>query len=207
MKEYTKNIENLKNADITLIDTFLENIEADLFFRSLENNVDWEQQSMNMYGKEYKFARLTSWYGESNTSYKFSGVTLNAHDWNKSKDLLYIKDKINNICNEDFNSVLLNLYRDGNDYISWHSDNEKELGINPTIASLSLGASRIFRIRRMDNHSIKYDIELRHGSLLIMKGETQHHWEHTIPRRSDNKLSLFDKSNEIKRINLTFRKM
>ena len=202
-----KYMNDLENADITLIENFFTIDEADYYFEKLEQDIEWKQEAMNMFGKQYQFARLTAWYGEPNKPYTFSGITLNPNDWNSDIDIIKIRDKVNDACEETFNSVLLNLYRDGNDHISWHSDNEKELGTNPTIASISLGCPRIFRIRRMDDHTIKRDIELNHGSLLIMKGETQHFWEHTVPPKSNKKLSLFDKSSLLKRINLTFRVM
>jgi alkylated DNA repair dioxygenase AlkB len=146
-----------------------------------------------MYGKQVLFPRLTSWYGDKDKPYSFSGITLNPHAW--SEELLIIKSKIEPISETVFNSVLLNLYRDGNDSISWHTDAEKELGRNPIIASVNFGAERKFQIKHNETGEI-HDIILKHGSLLIMKGELQHFWKHQIPKQKNiNK----------PRVNLTFR--
>ena len=139
------------------------------------------------------FPRLTSWYGDSDKPYTFSGITLNPHTWNK--ELLEIKNKIEPKCEVSFNSVLLNLYRDGSDSISWHTDAEKELGKNPIIASVNFGAERKFQIRHNETKEA-IEIILNHGSLLIMKGELQHFWKHQVPKTKDVLKE---------RVNLTFR--
>jgi alkylated DNA repair dioxygenase AlkB len=148
---------------------------------------------MRMYGKILPFPRLTAWYGDDDKPYSFSGINLNPKPWNTV--LLEIKNEIDLKCKKYFNSVLLNLYRDGNDSISWHTDAEKELGINPTIASLNLGATRKFQLKHMDTNE-KIEIELKHGSLLVMQGSLQHFWKHQIPKT---------KKKVGERINLTFR--
>ncbi|OCK51064.1 MULTISPECIES: alpha-ketoglutarate-dependent dioxygenase AlkB family protein [Chryseobacterium] len=173
--------------------TFYEKEVADSYFSELLNSIIWEQQKMNMYGKEVLFPRLTTWYGDNDKPYSFSGITLNPHAWNSL--LLNIKKDIENLSGSSFNSVLLNRYRDGNDSISWHTDAEKELGENPVIASVNFGEERVFQLKHKDTGE-RIDIPLKHGSVLIMMGELQHFWKHQIP-----------KSKKIlkERINLTFR--
>ena len=146
-----------------------------------------------MYGKKINFPRLTAWYGDQDKSYSFSGVTLSPHPWHEL--LLTIKSRIEETAATRFNSVLLNLYRDGNDSISWHTDAEPELGLNPVIGSVNFGATRKFQLRHHFTNE-RIDIELIHGSLLIMQGELQHYWQHQVPK-TNKKISP--------RINLTFR--
>ena len=173
--------------------SFFKKNQANSLMAALENNIQWNQEKMNMYGKTIYLPRLTSWYGDRDKTYSFSGIKLNPLSWNE--DLLRIKSEIDAICNVNFNSVLLNLYRDGNDSISWHTDAEKELGLNPIIASVNFGAEREFQLKH-DNTGEKISIVLQHGSLLIMEGELQHYWKHQIPKRKNINRS---------RINLTFR--
>ncbi len=157
-------------------------------------NINWRHDKLNMYGKEHYLPRYSAWYGDSGKSYTYSGIHLEPNAWNKG--LLYIKEAIEKVSDVNFNSVLLNWYRDGDDYISWHTDAEKELSENPTIASINFGATRRFLIRRIDDHSIKLELPLKHGSLLIMKGELQHYWQHSVPKQKKVKDARF---------NLTFR--
>ena len=167
--------------------------ESDVLLSKLKNNIDWKQESMNMYGKQLNFPRLTAWYGDSDKPYSFSGITLSPQPWNE--ELLEIKNKIEPKASVNFNSVLLNRYRNGSDSISWHTDAEKELGKNPLIASVSFGATRKFQLRHILTKE-KIEIELTHGSLLIMQGELQHFWQHQIPKTTQN---------ITERISLTFR--
>ncbi len=156
-------------------------------------NIDWQHDKLNMYGKEVYLPRYSAWYGDSGKPYTYSGLTLQPKKWNKG--LLYIKHKIEEVTKIHFNSVLLNWYRDGEDYINWHADNEKELGGNPIIASVNFGEIRDFVIRKNDK-SEKITIPLKHGTLLIMRGEMQHFWQHSVPKRKKVKEARF---------NLTFR--
>lgn len=183
----------LKNGEYIYYPNFVNVPTANDYLEALKNNIDWKQESMNMYGKQVMFPRLTAWYGDNDKPYSFSGIKLNPTVW--SKELLEIKNLIEPTCNVEFNSVLLNLYRDGNDSISWHTDAEKELGKNPLIASVNFGAERKFQIRHNETHET-HNIILKHGSLLIMKGELQHFWKHQVPKQ---------KSVLKERINLTFR--
>lgn len=157
-------------------------------------NIEWEHDRLLMYGREVYLPRYSAWYGDNNKPYTYSGLTLQPKKWNKG--LSYIKEKVSRVAQVEFNSVLMNWYRDGEDYISWHSDAEKELGRNPVIASVNFGEARDFLIRRNDDKAEKLVIPLGHGTLLIMKGELQHYWEHSVPKRTKI---------EKGRINLTFR--
>ena len=162
-------------------------------FEILLHEVSWKQESMNLYGREVKFPRLTAWYGENDKKYSFSGITLNPAPWTET--ILEIKDSIESKHGVTFNSVLLNLYNGGADSISWHTDAEPELGANPVIASISLGATRTFQLRHKQTHE-RIDLELGNGSLVIMRGDLQHYWQHQVPKT---------KKAVGKRINLTFR--
>jgi alkylated DNA repair dioxygenase AlkB len=184
---------HITNGEYIYIPSFLPLNEANKYLKNLQEDINWKQEEMKMYGKVIKFPRLTAWYGDNDKPYSFSGLTLEPEPW--SKDLLAIKSKIEPLCEVSFNSVLLNRYRDGNDSISWHTDAEKELGKNPVIASVNFGATRKFQMRHVSTKE-KIEIELQHGSLLVMKGELQHYWQHQVPKTS-MKVS--------ERINLTFR--
>ena len=181
------------NGEYIYIPNFYKKDVANELFDSLESTIEWKQESINMYGKEVKFPRLTAWYGDDNKSYSFSGIRLTPIAW--TKELASIKKDIEPICQTEFNSVLLNLYRDGNDSISWHTDAEKELGRNPIIASVNFGAERAFQLKHKHTQE-KIEIVLQHGSLLVMMGELQHYWKHQVPK---------SKKVTQPRINLTFR--
>jgi len=194
-KNVTQELTKINNGEYLYIPNFFNKNESDFYLKTLLEIIDWKQEKMNMYGKNVKFPRLTSWYGDNDKPYSFSGITLNPNNW--IKELIDIKNKIEPKCNTEFNSVLLNLYRNGNDSISWHTDAEEELGKNPVIASVNFGATRKFQLRHK-NTKEKIEINLTHGSLLIMKGELQHFWQHQVPKT---------KKEVDKRINLTFRQI
>lgn len=183
----------IQNGEFLHISNFFDKSTSDNYLQTLLNTIDWKQEKMNMYGKELLFPRLTAWYGDNDKPYSFSGITLKPKQW--TKELLEIKSKVETKTDVSFNSVLLNRYRNGNDSISWHTDAEKELGKNPIIASVNLGATREFQLRHIHTKE-KLSIELSHGSLLIMLGELQHFWQHQIPKT---------KKPVSERINLTFR--
>lgn len=163
---------------------------ADIAFR----NIAWRQDSLKMYGKAIPLPRLTSWYGDAGKAYTYSGITSQPNPWNAG--LLHLKRRIEECAGTTFNSVLLNWYRDGRDYLSWHADDEKELGRDPVIASANFGATRDFVLRRNSDHAQKITLPLKHGTLLVMKGSLQHHWQHQVPKRTNVTGSRF---------NLTFR--
>lgn len=157
-------------------------------------NIQWHQDTIKMYGKEHLLPRVSAWYGDSDCPYAYSGIALTPHAW--TDELIALRDELAKICKREFNSVLLNWYRSGADHISWHTDDEPELGKNPMIASINFGESRRFLLRMKDNYNIKLEIPLHHGSVLVMAGELQHHWQHSVPKQAKIKSS---------RINLTFR--
>lgn len=149
-----------------------------------------------------KEPRLTAWYGQPGLTYTYSGKAMSPLPWTKS--LQKIKTDIEKELNThsittEFTSVLINKYRDGNDSLGWHSDNEKELGLEPVIASISLGEPRTFQLRLRDDHKKKIQIELNDSSLLVMRGKTQELWQHQIPKLNAERAALSP------RINLTFR--
>ena len=157
-------------------------------------NINWHHDQIKMYGKEVFLPRYSAWHGDDDKPYTYSGLTLQPNPWNKG--LLFIKDKIEAVAHAQFNSVLLNWYRDGEDYINWHTDAEKSLGKNPIIGSVNFGAVRTFQLRRMDDNAEKIELPLNHGTFLLMRGETQHFWQHGVPK---------EKKVKQLRINLTFR--
>ena len=185
-----------ENDTVNWRTTRFKDLDPDQFSRIRFDNIAWKQDVIRLYGKEHRLPRLTSWYGDSGKEYTYSGIRSRPNTWNKG--LLYIKEKIELCAGVPFNSVLLNWYRDGSDHLSWHSDDEKELGLNPIIASANFGATRDFVLRRKDNEKVKIAIPLSHGTVLIMRGALQHHWHHAVPKRARVTGSRF---------NLTFRRI
>jgi alkylated DNA repair dioxygenase AlkB len=186
---------SLPDGEILFMRNFFTPTEAKLYFDLLQNNISWKQEEVRFYGKTYPVPRKTAWYGYEGFNYSYSGITCFPEIW--TKELLEIKSQIERfIPEEDFTSVLLNLYNNGNDKMGWHADDEKELGRNPTIASVSLGETRRFDIKHKQDKDLQFKFELTSGSLLIMRGALQHHWVHQIPAQKKVKEP---------RINLTFR--
>ena len=174
-------------------ESFLSREEADLLKDVLLHTAPWEQSTQKMYDKTVLTPRLTAWYGDS----KYTTLKENKKPTNPwTPELFSLKQKIENEFGCQFNGVLLNLYRDHNDSVAWHRDKESRYGKRPVIASISLGQTRNFDFRKKEHHQSKYSLPLPHGSLLIMKGDLQEHWEHRIA-----KSTLLMKE----RINLTFR--
>lgn len=184
--EYFIAIENGASENIHWRNTKLQDVKF--------KNIEWSQDILKMYGKEIYCPRYSAWYGDEGKNYAYSGLKLSPKPWNEG--LVNLKQRIDQMAQTEFNSVLLNWYRDGDDYMGWHSDNEKELGINPIIASLNFGATRRFLFRNNNDKAQKIEFQLKNGSLLIMKGAIQHFWEHAAPKEKAVKKS---------RINLTFR--
>jgi len=182
------------DADVTYYPDFFNDQEADVLFKELLEHSPWQHDDITVFGKTYKQPRLTALYASNKKSYSYSNITMIPHNF--SKELLTIKSRIENEVHEEFSTCLINLYRDGTDSIGWHSDDEKELGMNPIIGSVSLGVERIFHFKHKQNKDLKERLILKHGSLLLMKGATQHNWLHQIPKT---------KKPIGKRINLTFR--
>ena len=184
----------LTDAELLYRPGFFDQLTSDTLMTTLLDTIHWKQDKIVMYGKEVPLPRLSAWYGDNDKTYTYSGITLKPLPW--TKELLFIKQKIECVANVNFNSVLLNRYRNGQDYVGWHADNEKELGANPVIGSVNFGATRRFQIRRNDNPKEKFELELKHGTLLVMQGRMQHFWKHQIPKTA---LKIAE------RINLTFR--
>ncbi|MEZ4778783.1 MAG: alpha-ketoglutarate-dependent dioxygenase AlkB [Flavobacteriaceae bacterium] len=182
------------DAEIFYYPDFISKETANDYFQKLKKDTPWQHDTITVFGKTYPQPRLTALYGTKGKSYTYSGITMNPAPF--TKIIQNIKESIEPVCNSNFNAVLFNLYRDGNDSNGWHSDDEKELGKNPVIASLSLGAERFFQLKNKKNTSQTYKLTLHHGSLLLMKGKTQHFWYHQIPKT---------KTVTNERINLTFR--
>ena len=206
MFDFQENIE-LQDAKIVFIEHFFTPSVSDRFLEDLTLNLDWKQGEIRLFGKPVLEPRLSAWYGDEGKTYIYSGKKQEPLPWHKS--LFLIKTDIEKYLqkaptndflilenNVTFNSVLCNLYRNGNDSMGWHQDNERALGINPLIASLNFGESRRFLFRRKEDKTIKHELLLTHGSLLIMAGAMQHHWQHAVPK---------EPRRPKQRINLTFR--
>lgn len=144
--------------------------ESDRLFADLDSNIKWKKDTIHIYGKKIPLPRLTAWYGDEGKSYTYSHIEQHPEPWTPT--LTSIKLKAEEISEVTFNSVLLNLYRDGKDSVSWHSDDEPELGKNPIIASISLGGTRRFFLKHKTSPDHKIVLDLPKGSLLLMKGET-----------------------------------
>lgn len=182
-------------AGLRLIDGFYSAADSYLLFQQLMDAVDWQQLPITVYGKTWPEPRLTSWVGDPAAVYSYSGQARRPVAW--FEPLSALRDQLSEFVGVQFNSVLVNCYQDGSHGVGWHSDNEPELGANPTIASLSLGATRRFRVRHKTDKSIPArSFDLRAGNLLIMDGNSQRDWQHAVPKV---------KSAVGPRINLTFR--
>lgn len=197
MQEWSSEFEPLPLTDAiaSWCPRFLGPEEGDRLLQTLQVQVPWRQDPIRLFGKTMLQPRLTAWYGDREAVYTYSKLRLDPLGWLPA--LLDLKHRIEAFSQFRFNSVLLNLYRDGRDSMGWHSDDEPELGPNPAIASLSLGVSRRFLLR----HKTRPDrttLLLSHGSLLLMAGPMQHHWQHHIPK---TKQPLGP------RLNLTFRQI
>jgi alkylated DNA repair dioxygenase AlkB len=164
------------------------------YFQLFHNELDWETETLQMAGKKVQSPRLVAWYGNEGEIYRYSGTSYTALPWHPA--LYEIKEKLCTEFNASINSVLTNLYRSGKDSVGWHADSEKELGKQPIIFSLSLGASRYFDYRLQYKSTHKQRIELHAGTLLIMQGDFQQYWQHQVPKQ----LKVTEP-----RINLTFR--
>jgi alkylated DNA repair dioxygenase AlkB len=188
---------DVPNATITLIRNIWTLDERWQFFHALRHKTPWEQNHINIHGQRIAIPRLEAWYGDLGCTYTYSDVSHHPLPWT---DLLTILRRwIEYLTEASFNSVLLNLYRSGNDSISYHSDNEPELGENPVIASLSLGATRKFKMKPSVSHLSEippFDIDLQDGDLFVMAGQTQTYWNHSVPKT---------RKQVEERINLTWR--
>lgn len=182
------------DADVRYYPHFFSKNMAEKLFKILKNTIKWQQDDITVFGKTYPQPRLTSLYANNDNAYTYSNITMKPNPF--TKELLLIKKELEKVCTISFTSCLLNLYRDGQDSNGWHSDNEKELGHNPIIASCSFGQARWFHFKHKNNKNLKQKILLQPGSLLLMQGKTQECWLHQIPK-TQKKVEP--------RINLTFR--
>ena len=183
-----------KEGEVFYHPNFLTKEEADQYMVAIAAYTDWQQDEINFGGKIQLIPRLQAWYGDEDKTFTYSGIKLTPKPW--PVELVELNKKLEEKLSIHFTSVLVNLYRHGNDSVAWHCDDEPGLGINPVIASISLGATRKFKLRNLADKTLKKDLMLEHGSLLVMGGETQHKWEHHVPKEP-KELSP--------RINLTFR--
>lgn len=181
-------------SEVLFFPDFFSKEESDHYLNQLSAEVNWKQEPIQMFGKMVMQPRLTAFYGGPEVTYKYSGLTMQATMW--TAVLKKIKQKVEEKCDTTFNACLLNYYRDEKDSMGWHRDNEKELGQFPVIASVSFGAQRIFQFRNYKEKLPVISVELEHGSLLLMRGETQKIWEHRLPKVARTTGP---------RINLTFR--
>lgn len=184
----------LPNAELIYYPEYFGIEEADQYFNELLQQTIWRQDDIKVFGKTYQQPRLTALYGDSSKPYSYSNITMYPEIFTPL--LKKIKSKIEQDSGHRFNTVLLNLYRDGQDSNGWHADNEKELGKNPVIASVSFGETRPFHFKHRTIKTERHKLDLTHGSLLIMRGEMQHYWLHQIAKT---------KKPVSPRINLTFR--
>ena len=180
--------------ELTLIRNALGLSAADSVFNALRTKIAWRQDHLRMFGELVPVPRLEAWIADEGLDYTYSGIHHDPDPW--IDELIELRDLSSVHAGATFNSVLCNLYRDGNDGVDWHADDEPEFGPLPVIASLSLGATRRFDLRRVDDHSVKVELDLHHGDLVIMRGTTQALWRHRVPKT---------KKLVGERINLTFR--
>ena len=186
---------SLSGADVR-ITQFCDAAVAYEWFSRLHGEIVWERHRLKLFGREIDAPRLSSWVGDPSAVYTYSRSTFTPHPWTPA--LSEIRAHVAAMTNASFNSVLCNLYRDGDDAMGWHSDDEPELGAQPLIASLSFGATRKFRLRHRSDTSRRLEFDLPSGSLLIMAGATQQNYRHDLPR---------SKRVTAPRINLTFRQI
>jgi len=184
----------IPDAEIDWMEQLFSADEARMLFDVLRATTAWHQEEIVLYGRRILQPRLTAWVGDAEASYRYSGLSLTPQPWNDA--LLHIRQQVERVTRTQFNSVLLNLYRDGRDSMGWHSDNEAELGNAPVIASVSFGQTRAFQLKPRARSSTRpVRIDLTPGSLLVMRGATQANFLHAVPK---------DRTQDA-RINLTFR--
>lgn len=170
--------------------------QAENWLAELARETPWKQESVTVFGRRHLMPRCTCWMADPGCGYRYSDLENVIEPWSRAAN--EIRERVSSACGVEFNSVLLNLYRDGRDSMGWHTDDERELDPQASIASFSLGASRTFRFRARGGEGEPLSLELEHGDLLVMEPPTQLHWQHALPRR----LRVHEA-----RINLTFRRV
>jgi alkylated DNA repair dioxygenase AlkB len=184
----------LDDGELHYLPRWLPEPVADQWFSGLQAQTPWEQPRVHLFGHDHPVPRRVAWYGDPQASYTYSGLKHQPLAWTPL--LASIRQQVEAQVHSPLNAVLLNLYRDGQDSMGWHSDDEAVLGRNPLIASLSLGGARRFDLRRKGQGRIAHSLQLEHGSLLVMRGATQHYWQHQVAKTRRPCAT---------RINLTFR--
>lgn len=185
---------NQQKGKLSCYPDWLTQPESSHYFQILNKELIWQRETLVMAGKQVQSPRMVAWYGDKDAQYRYSGASYIAQPWHPA--LNELKDRLIEEFTAPINSVLANLYRNGRDSVGWHADSEPELGKQPTIFSLSLGASRFFDYRLKNNSPSRQRIELHAGNLLIMQGSFQQYWQHQVPKQ----LKILEP-----RINLTFR--
>lgn len=187
-----KTVFDLPDCELILIDNFFTKEESDHYYEKLLHQTKWREYEMEMFDKTVTAPRMIAWYEDKDNT----GADQNGPDW--TYDLLSIRSRVEKETALDFNSLLLNFYRNGKDSVAWHSDKEHNTGANPIIASVTFGETRMFRLRHKFRKDIpQVEIPLHHGSFLLMAGTTNSFWQHQVPKTAKNVLP---------RINLTFRR-
>ena len=186
----------LADADLRYFPRWVDADLADGWLSELSTQTPWSQPQIKLYGRSIAVPRLVAWYGDADAHYRYFGFTHEPLAWTPL--LADIRQRVQQQVGQRLNGVLLNYYRDGQDAMGWHSDDERELGQQPLVVSLNLGATRRFDFRRKGASRIEYSISLEHGSLLVMSGLTQHYWQHQIARTRKVRAP---------RLNLTFRQI
>jgi alkylated DNA repair dioxygenase AlkB len=171
---------DLPDADLRWWPGALAAGEADRLFVALRNGIDWQQEDILIFGERRRVPRLVAWHGDPGAVYTYSGTAHEPRPW--TDDLRSVRERLQRLTGHRYNSVLLNLYRDGRDGMGWHADDEPELGPAPAIASLSLGATRRFRLRHRGQRELGCAVDLAHGDLLLMAGGTQSAYLHALPK-------------------------
>ncbi|WP_374438052.1 alpha-ketoglutarate-dependent dioxygenase AlkB family protein [Pseudomonas panipatensis] len=184
----------LANAELRLIAPWCDAATAADWFARLLAQTPWEQPSVRLHGRDYAVPRLVAWYGDAEASYRYSGLVHRPLPWTPL--LAEIRRRVQESVGQPLNGVLLNYYRDGQDSMGWHSDDEPELGRNPLVVSLNLGGTRRLDLRRKGHGAIEHSLQLESGSLLVMAGATQHYWQHQVAKT---------RRPVAPRLNLTFR--
>jgi alkylated DNA repair dioxygenase AlkB len=186
----------LEDADMRFWPAALAVEEASELLDRLLTGIDWQHEEVLIFGQRRPVPRLVAWHGDPGASYTYSGTSHQPLPWTPALEL--VRERVLSLTGCAFNSVLLNLYRDGRDGMGWHSDDEPELGRDPVIASVSFGAPRRFCLRHKRRKDQRLEVSLGPGSLLLMAGATQHHWVHAVPKTA---LPVGP------RVNLTFRQI
>ncbi len=171
----------LPDAQLFYDPAFLCGPEADDYFLQLQQTLDWRQDWIQMFGRRLQIPRLQAFYGDQGCDYRYSGLDLHPLPWTPALESLRRRIEAASGCR--FNAVLANLYRHGDDSVGWHADNEKQLGGDPVLGSLTLGCARRFCLRHNRQRQLRHQLQLAHGSLLLMAGSTQHHWQHALPKQ------------------------